>query len=377
MKKKIINVITPTYFPAVNGVSFVVQRNVQALLFLGFDVNVLTCENSQSFGTENVYTFDISGNGTLINPIIGNVKFFITTLRYLSNSAEMNIFHTWHSWSTNSFMQNEIFTNCKNIIYSHGTSFSSYENIFRRLMRNFLYISQKNILKSNIHKFDAMISIVENTKHPRCYDAKIYKGMRFVIPNPIPDRKVTNYYKLTYREKLFRNNNKTALCISNFEDIKNQQFLVRAISEYDLNLVLVASKITSYYNKVNNFIQKNNLSDRIKILIDISDDQVQNLYETCDFFAFASKNDFSPLVLIESKRNKLPFISFITADIDSTGGFFCKTNREYSVALESIISMSDSELNLLGIKGYENFLNNNSNELYIQKINNALNKLLY
>ena len=59
MSKKVINIFSPFYFPQINGMSFVVQKNVEAALALNYNVNVLTFNGATPISTEHVFTFDI------------------------------------------------------------------------------------------------------------------------------------------------------------------------------------------------------------------------------------------------------------------------------------------------------------------------------
>ena len=373
---KIINIITPTYYPAVNGVSFVVQRNVEALIKLGYSVNVLTSEGAIKFLSENVYVFKIKGNGTFINPIKGDIASYIDMLNRLSSDAELNIFHAWHSWSTNLILKVNFLPDTKNIIYSHGTSFDSLEPVIQRFSRRILYFDEKNKIKKGIKKIDGLITIVENKAHPRCYDNKIFSGKAYYLPNPLPLRKIETDSLTFELDSLFSNDKRTAFCISNFEPIKNQLYLIKLSKEYSFNLVLLGSKPTRYSQRLINFIDEEKMNDQVKMFFELNDSTIQMLFKSADFFLFASRNDFSPLVLIEANKYGLPFISFLTADAVNPGGIFCRNSKEYAVAINKYIQSAKAELTSIGVAGQKYYEDFHSFSKYTNNLNDCIRNVL-
>lgn len=370
---KIINVITPFYYPEVNGVSFVAQRQVQALLSLGYYVNVITCQGGKSIGNEDVYCFDIKGNGTLIRPIRGDVHGYVNKLVQLSKNSVCNFFHAWHTWSTNVGLANVEHLNTTNYLYSHGTSFTSDSVGIKKYIRNVIYLGEKQRVSKQLNKINGLITITDNTTHHRCYDSITYDGdVKFYLPNPIPHRECDITNGVAEFNDLFNNGLRTAFCISNYQAIKNQEYLLELACKYKFNIVFVGSVKNRYYYDLVKLIHKYGLEKRAKLMINVSNSIISWLFRKSDFFLFASKNDFSPLTLIESNSFSLPFISFKTADCSRKGGYFAENEEEYEKLLINFLSLKKNELEHIGSEGEKYYDHNNSDDAYMANIKDFL-----
>ncbi len=370
---KTINVITPFYYPQINGVSFVAQQQVRSLILLGYHVNVITCIGCESVGEERVYCFDIKGNGTLGRPIRGDVDGYIYKLVELSKDCVCNFFHAWHSWSTNIGLINVDHLDTRNFIYSHGTSFTSDLTGLNKYIRRFIYLGEAKRIEKLIDKVDGLITITKNSTHHRCYDSKIFKGkFKFNLPNPIHQREFGIIDDIPEFENLFSNGLKTAFCISNYQRIKNQEFLLKLAYKLKFNIVFVGSEGNSYHEYLEKLIAKYGVENRVKLLVNVSDFVVSGLFKKCDFFLFASKNDFSPLTLIEANHFSLPFISFKTAEFDRKGGWFADNEECYEELLVKLLSLNKKELESIGNDGRIYYDDNNSCDAYMANIRNFL-----
>ena len=374
--KGTVNIFTPQYYPKKNGLSFVVQKNVESLLILGFQVNVLTAAGSNQMLTENIYKFNISGNGSIINPIRGEIDDFIVIVEKLSKKALCNIYHGWHIWSTNLPLKYSTKIKCKQVVYSHGIGYSTLEPLIPRLVRRFLYLGEKKRINSYLKELDGFIYIGQNLSHPRSNDVLRYDGKnKTFIPNPIPVREVTNANALKY-SPIFFNNKKTALCISNFERVKNQRYLISLAEKYNFNLILIGSEKNKFSKYLEKMILSRRLDSQVKIFYSLTDDMILNHFQESDFFLFPSRNDYAPLVLIESNKYGLPFISFTTADIARKGGVFCHSQLEFENAILSFVNMDQSKLKRIGECGKMYYLENNEDSIYLKNIQNFMNKII-
>lgn len=378
MNQKIVNITTSTYHPKVNGLSLVVQQNVKALLSLGFEVNVFTCNGSLPIENEKIFTYNIIGNGRIFNGIKGEIDKYINDLEQESNSVILNIHHAWNAWNTNLALQNRHRLSNKQIVYSHGIGFDSLESWPRKKLRNILYYKEKIKFKKYISIIDGIIFLVDNKAHPRCFDQKIIDLSipQFIIPNPVIERSISRTDNDVLIEKkiidFLKGNEKVVLNISNFEKIKNQKLLLEILttSKLKFKIVLVGSEKTYYSKKIEQLIKQHGFDDRVLILYKISDHNTKLLLETADFFAFTSLNDFVPLVLIEAIKFGLPFISFKTADISIQGGHFCSYILEYKTVFQNLINFSNKELSKIGEQGKEYYFNHNANNYYLKNIEN-------
>lgn len=117
--KKIINIVSPWYFPTVNGLSHLVQQNVEVLIGLDYEVNVFTTKDSISVSNETVHGFDMKGNGSLLSPIKGEVEIFLNCMILNSVNVDLIIVYGWHSSFTNVILDNKQRFTARICLYSH------------------------------------------------------------------------------------------------------------------------------------------------------------------------------------------------------------------------------------------------------------------
>lgn len=372
MKSQSITIITPFYYPQVNGVSHVAQKNVLAFLELGYNVNVLTNKQGKSISNEFVYGFDIKGNSTFLRPIRGDKKDFISKAILYSQDSSLIVLHCWHTWSTNLILDNYSKFKSKIFVYSHGTSTKSRKFNLYFIVRYFNYFLESLKLKKYFQLIDGLICITDNLNHYRCLDLKyIDSNKKKLVLNPIIERKidVSNLKIAKDRyESFFKTDLKVALCLSNYEEIKNQKYLIDLVKSHSFKLFCIGSQKNNYYNKLERYVEENDLTDKVLLGYDLDDSTIDWLFKKSSFFLFASRNDFSPLVLIESNKYSLPFISFNTADSERKGGVFCANKKEYEYQLKLYIKSKKEDLKRIGVEGEFFYNQNNSFYSYKEKL---------
>lgn len=376
-KLKIVNITSSTYFPQINGLSLMSQIHVQSLIQLGYTVNVFTSCGCQSRFGENIFTYNFKGNGRLFNPIRGEKHKYLTDLIEHSKFSIVNVYHGWHSWPTTLALSCEEIK-AKQIVYSHGTGFMTFEPLVRRLIRRVLYYFEKKRLDQFLSKIDGIITITSNTKHPRCYDLKVLAPhkKKYLLPNTILDRVLSPHVFDDSEMLELNSSHPVCLNVSNFEKIKNQKFLIDLFREGNLGkLILVASEKTKYYYEIINYIRIKNLEDIVSIHIGLDDFTTDYLYKNCDLFLFASQNDFAPLVLIEAAKNGLPFISFETADTALKGGVFVSTPEEYKKELIQLLTNKE-ERNYHSSTGLDYYSRYHSTNAYFKGVEEIFNNFL-
>jgi hypothetical protein len=378
---KTINIITPFYYPTINGLSNVVQKNVEVLLSLNYKINVFTSCGSKSFSNEIVYEFDLKGNGSLFNPIRGRKNLFLESIEAHSINSELIIIHGWHSSFTNLVLENFNKIHAKICLYSHGTGFETNENWLLKFIRKINYIGERKKMDCYFKNIDYMIFITKKVNHPRCYDLLNFKKNKFFINNTVNYRKIisNSSRKILSDINNLVNNKKyqrLLFCLSNFEEIKNQLYLIKLSKIYNFKLICVGSNSTRYMIKLRQYIITHNLSEQVLLLYQQDDFTIDWLYKNSDFFIFASKNDFSPLVLIEAAKYKLPFLSYETADENRPGGFFCKNKFEFEERLNYMLSLTRNELQKLGLNGFNYYQKNHTPDVYQNNLNNFITNIL-
>ena len=378
LTKNSITIIAPTYYPKIHGLSFVVQQNVSVLLQLGYNVNVLTENGARPVGKENVYSFKVHGNGSFANRISGDIKNYQHFLEKISLDSRFIIVHGWHSWSTNLCLNIRNKLKTKIILYSHGTGFSTLESPLHKIIRSINYFGQRNLINKYLFLIDGIVFLTEEHRHPRCYDLIHYKGTnKYYIPNPINKRPILNYRseETAYLDDLLNTNCKIAFCLSNYDKVKNQKYLINLTIKYNFSLVCVGAHKTPYYYKLKKVIKKNKLESRVLLLDSCSDATIISIFHRANMFLFASLNDFSPLVILEASYYSLPFLSFKTATSENPGGYYCDSKNDFESKLLKLLNMPSQKLKEIGAKGKKYTSERNSDEAYFNNIKNLVNSI--
>jgi len=194
--------------------------------------------------------------------------------------------------------------------------------------------------------------------------SKITNSKVYFLPNIILKKNVKQH-------QIFNEKNKYIGNVANVREAKNiDLFLSLALKMLNKNkdlIFLLIGRDTSD-DKVKNFINKNNLINKLIILEDINFDEIYSIYNGLDIFLFTSKFEGSPNVLTEAMSVSLPIVSsriFATEEIIKNGvnGFLCDLNNENDFIEKLNLLLTDK-------KRYE-FIKNNTKEYYEKS--NSLN----
>lgn len=180
------------------------------------------------------------------------------------------------------------------------------------------------------------------------------------IPNFSRDCMKTDSVDFDVREILKAGDKKIIFNHGNFEDRKNQLYLAKKLSETSLFedhiMVFLGNPRTrndvKYLLKINNFIEKNNLSRSIKIVKGTNNKKIiDSLLKASDIYVMPSKAEGLPLVLLEAMSAGLPWISTPVGGVpdvfgDLSGGIVLDniifTSSEIEEAVRSVSEKNTS-----------------------------------
>lgn len=174
-------------------------------------------------------------------------------------------------------------------------------------------ISERNDpLKDDIPKFWLVLRkliypkadclIVQTEKVRAIYNSMIKTKEMVVLPNPI-STELSNL-----RQPYSTNRKKIILTVGTFNDDKRQEKIVNAFNDLKLNdwrLIMVGDGPNK--SKLKDLIKVLNLEDKIEIYSKVKD--VETYYNMASIFAFASKAEGFPNVLLEAMHFGLPSLS--------------------------------------------------------------------
>ena len=174
-------------------------------------------------------------------------------------------------------------------------------------------ISERNDpLKNDIPKFWVVLRkyiypkanclIVQTEKVKQVYESMIKVKEMVVLPNPIS----TELSK--HKEDYSRNRENIILSVGTFNNDKRQERIISAFHELQLNnwkLLLIGEGPNE--SKLKTLIKELNISDKVEMLPKIRN--VHDYYNKASIFAFSSKAEGFPNVLLEAMHFGLPSLS--------------------------------------------------------------------
>lgn len=176
------------------------------------------------------------------------------------------------------------------------------------------------------------------------------------------------------------------LNVGTIERRKNVLLAVKALKEIVLNnplteqhLVIVGRK-TAYAKEVEQYIEQNNLTDRVHIINGVLFDELKVLYSLADLFVYPSIYEGFGIPIIEAIANRLPVVACTGSCLEEAGG-------EYSLYVDptDVKAMVEAIQTLLynqekrslaiekGLQHIQRFANNDVALKHIQLYNQLLN----
>ena len=107
----------------------------------------------------------------------------------------------------------------------------------------------------------------------------------------------------------FKNNSFKIVCLANLRPQKNHLLLLSSVCKlkFDYKLYLVGQYCSDeYYQKIIDFIQENNLTEKVHILGQRND--IKSILEQCDAGVLSSESEGLPVSLLEYGLAKLPVV---------------------------------------------------------------------
>lgn len=211
---------------------------------------------------------------------------------------------------------------CKKVFYSHGYSalkdhYEIREQLSKRnVLGAWIEFRKKRYyekLHKVIRKFDFAIYLFrENNSAVYAEQYKLTNGK--VLSNAIDDRFFDKDMQHTYTD-LKSGKTMQYLYVANYNENKNQEMLVKAFCKANIEnaeLVFVGSSDTEYLKQIREIgadLLRNDEKKSIKYKVNITREEVYNLYKASDVFVCVSKSETSSLVLFEAGATGMPIIS--------------------------------------------------------------------
>ncbi len=246
-------------------------------------------------------------------------------------------------------------TSIKTVVTIHDLIFIRYPHLFKTIDRKIYYKK----FKSACERADKIIAVSEQTKKdiidffdiPKNKITVVYQGCNKVFQNTVTDsikRKTLSKYNIP---------NKYLLYVGSIEERKNLLTILKTLKDLPNQKLVIIGNGKSYKVKCLRFISKNNLSERVMFLSDLSLEEMAALYQSAQIMIYPSVFEGFGIPILESLFSKTPVITSKGGCFSEAGGLNSKYINPLSVSemKETVLEIQNSpELqNTMREKGFE------------------------
>lgn len=196
---------------------------------------------------------------------------------------------------------------CKEIVTIHDVLFLDYPNYFPlgyRLKNNFLF-------SRSAKRADLLLTVSDYSRKAIAHHFKIPYSNIYVTPNGVSSSFADKNGKIVNVKKQY-DLDKYILCVGRIEPRKNHLFLIRAFKElslwekgYDLVLIGKKEKFDHSFDKYLKELPQS-VSDRIKIIEQVDNDELKCFYREASLFVFPSLAEGFGIPPIEAVLSRTP-----------------------------------------------------------------------
>ena len=339
-----IAVSTFTFYPELNGVANVSYKQAEYFHNLGYEVHIITRKNiDRDYEDEKItnfifHEFEIKGSPLLYNFYRGEISKYIYFLENFE--CDVILFHAWQIWTTDLFY----FTNPKKVKYktimiSHCTGIKT-SNTFRDKLNYILFLPYRFIMRGLMKRFDSIVTLSDKADNDRFYDNKMLKkygllNKRTVIPNGLD---VQSYNKSKVMDVLKKYNidyKNYIICISNYQEIKNQLETLKIYESLNanINLIFIGDYESEYLQLLKEYSKKLKYKHNIQFLVNLQQEELKILLYGAKIFLFSSKSECMPLAVLESVGSNVPVVSSNVGNVGNINGVLCYTSIDDSTSI--------------------------------------------
>lgn len=309
------------YHPHVGGAETVVQQISERLAKRGHHVEVATTKlpnrNFQELNGVVIQEFDIAGN--LASGIRGNdIQRYQEFL--LDHTADVMMNYAAQQWATDIAFTSLEATHGRRVNIIAPCGYSALADVRTIRWPQFTEYFNK-IIPRALPLYDAAI-----------YHSSMYKDYEFamlhgfqnsvVIPNGVDEEEFTKRPSINFREKYNITTSYIGLCVANFYKGKGHDRVIEAVRQMnrpDFTMIFIGKDGDELQA-----LKKQSAGLNIKFLVNIPREDTVAAYHAADIFLFGSQIEASPLVIIEAKASKTPFVSTDCGNVrEWKGGIVC------------------------------------------------------
>ena len=175
-------------------------------------------------------------------------------------------------------------------------------------------------------------------------------------------------------KKIQNKNNKYALAVGRLEKVKGFDLLIASWKNIDANLVIIGSG--KERNKLNELIEQNNLSEKVKIIDAVKKEELLNYYQDASVLIISSRDEGGPRVALEALYLEIPVISTDVGHMSQILPKELLAEKNNQSALQDMLEKYVDNIHLYNQKAIFNFVETEfSIEEKMQELNDAYSLL--
>ena len=325
MKKAII--LTPSFLPKLNGMSYATIGHARMLSDIGLEVTIISndCPDSESFknyGLHNIecFKYPIYGSGLLWSPVRGPILEIIDKIKDIE--PDYIFVEGWYNWGT--YLLTILPNFYVKIVFSHGSGDYDMYNFTSFLRRLGYYIYDWFKMPRILKKVNGLILLSDYKDNKRFKDFEYvtkYSIKSIVIPN----RHIEEVSGSELRYKLKSTTGFNIAIIGEMSHNKNQAYIIEKFNQ--LNKTINVHFFYPTDNKYSNQLHKNNSSLCERVMFHKGIDRIginEFLKHNIDIILVLSRTEAQPIVVIDGIFNGIPFVSTNVGCISIfKGGIVC------------------------------------------------------
>ena len=175
-------------------------------------------------------------------------------------------------------------------------------------------------------------------------------------------------------KKIQNKNNKYALAVGRLEKVKGFDLLIASWKNICANLVIIGSG--KERNKLNELIEQNNLSEKVKIIDAVKKEELLNYYQDASVLIISSRDEGGPRVALEALYLEIPVISTDVGHMPQILPKELLAEKNNQSSLQDMLEKYVDNIHLYNQKAIFNFVEREfSIEEKMQELNDAYSLL--
>jgi len=313
------------YYPHIGGAEQVVQQLSQRLVKRGHTVTVATTKLPERTFSElngvRIEEFDVKGAfaGGFSGSDIARYQQFLR-----EHPADVMINYAAQQWATDlAFDTLQQTSNRRvNIIAPCGYS-ALYDAKTLRVPEFEDYFNK--VIPEYLPQYDA--AVYHSSKY---HDYEYAQNYRFtnsvIIPNGTDEEEFSKGAEIDFRRKYKITTKYFGLCVANFYGGKGQDRIidcVRQMNRLDFTMVFIGKEGDTLTG-----LRRQAVDLNVRFCVNIPREDTVAAYHSADLFLFGSDTEASPLVIIEAKASRTPFVSTDCGNVrEWKGGVVCAPEK--------------------------------------------------